>query len=100
MLQTQTYDEKTPQSRGRQSRQKSSQMGQEFLKTRKKKLSIRDGVSPELAARIVKSYILPMFETDQKKELKNKYNKLSAISGATSKKKDIKGLGHIFQAGF
>lgn len=30
----------------------------------------------------MKHYILPMFESDEKKILKNKYNKLSSISGA------------------
>ena len=39
-----------------------------------------DNISPELAAQIVKHYILPMFESDEKKNLKNKYNKLSSIA--------------------
>jgi len=33
-----------------------------------------------LAAKIVKTYILPMFETASKKLLKQKYNKLAGIS--------------------
>ena len=47
-------------------------------------------ISPELAAQIVKNYILPMFESNEKKVLKQKYNKLSSISGATGKK--VKGM--------
>lgn len=35
-----------------------------------------DEIPPELAAQIVKTYILPMFESTGKKELKNKYNKI------------------------
>ena len=35
-----------------------------------------DQISPELAAQIVKCYILPMFESDGKKFLKQKYNKM------------------------
>jgi len=53
-----------------------------------------------MAARIVKTYILPMFESDGKKELKNKYNKLASIGGAMGKKKEMKGIGQIFQHGF
>jgi hypothetical protein len=37
-------------------------------------------ISPELAAMIVKNYILPMFESDGKKSLKNKYNKMAGIA--------------------
>ena len=37
-------------------------------------------ISPELAASIVKNYILPMFETTEKKNLRNKYNKMSQIA--------------------
>ena len=33
-----------------------------------------------MAAQIVKTYILPMFESDGKKLLKQKYNKLAGIS--------------------
>ena len=47
-------------------------------------------ISPELAAQIVKNYILPMFESDEKRALKNKYNKLSSISNATGSK--VKGM--------
>jgi hypothetical protein len=32
-----------------------------------------DDVSPELAALIVKNFILPMFESDEKRYLKRKY---------------------------
>ena len=35
-----------------------------------------DDISPELAAQIVKNYILPMFESDEKKYLKRKYDHL------------------------
>ena len=40
-----------------------------------------DEISPELAAKIVKNFILPMFESNEKKSLKTKYNKMSSISG-------------------
>ena len=40
-------------------------------------------ISPELAAQIVKNYILPMFETQEKKHLRNKYNKMSSIATST-----------------
>ena len=39
-----------------------------------------ESISPELAALIVKRYVLPMFESNEKKSLKNKYNKISSIS--------------------
>ena len=39
-----------------------------------------DEISPELAAKIVKNFILPMFESTEKKNLKTKYNKMSSIS--------------------
>lgn len=35
-----------------------------------------DDVSPELAAKIVKQYLLPMFESGEKKQLKVKYQKM------------------------
>jgi hypothetical protein len=41
-----------------------------------------DQISPELAAQIVKSYILPMFESDGRKQLKAKYNKMAGIAGS------------------
>lgn len=37
-----------------------------------------DDISPELAAQIVKNYILPMFESDEKKYLKKKYDRLQS----------------------
>ena len=46
-----------------------------------------NGISPELAAQIVKNYILPMFESDAKKDLRSKYNKLTSISAATGRGK-------------
>lgn len=45
-----------------------------------------DNLSPEVAAQIVKHYILPMFESDGRKLLKQKYNKMAGISNATGKK--------------
>ena len=45
-------------------------------------------VTPELAAQIVKDYILPMFESDGKKDLKNKYNKLQGMSSGGIKNAD------------
>lgn len=45
-----------------------------------------DAVSPTLAAQIVKNYILPMFETDERKLLKSKYNKMAGIRAATGNK--------------
>lgn len=45
-----------------------------------------DQISPELAALIVKNYILPMFESDGKKSLKNKYNRMAGIA---DKNRDI-----------
>jgi hypothetical protein len=35
-------------------------------------------ITPELAAMIVKNYVLPMFETDAKKSLRVKYNRMSS----------------------
>jgi hypothetical protein len=37
----------------------------------KKKEEDQETISPELAARIVRDHILPMFESDGKKSLKN-----------------------------
>jgi hypothetical protein len=54
--------------------------GAQFLNNKAKESSMTDNISPELAAQIVKHYILPMFESDEKKNLKNKYNKLSSIA--------------------
>lgn len=39
-----------------------------------------------MAAQIVKNYILPMFETDERKKLKFKYNKMASIQAATGNK--------------
>lgn len=36
-----------------------------------------DQISPELVSYIVQKHILPMFESDEKKQLKQKYNKMS-----------------------
>jgi len=43
-------------------------------------------ISPELAAMIVKKYVLPMFESNEKKALKSKYNKMASISATTGNK--------------
>jgi len=48
-----------------------------------------DQISPELAAQIVKSYILPMFESDGKKQLKSKYNRMQGIASQGGKFKQI-----------
>ena len=45
-----------------------------------------ENISPELAAMIVKKYVLPMFESKEKKNLHAKYNKMSSIGAATGKK--------------
>lgn len=45
-----------------------------------------DQISPELAAKIVKYYILPMFESDGKKRLKKQYNKIQSVASPTSRK--------------
>ena len=42
-----------------------------------------ESISPELAAMIVKRYVLPMFESNEKKALKSKYNKISSIGAGT-----------------
>ena len=49
-------------------------------------------ISPEFAAQIVKQYILPMFESDNKKDLKIKYNKMSSIAGGGKSKLSPKKL--------
>jgi uncharacterized protein YdhG (YjbR/CyaY superfamily) len=46
----------------------------------KEVLSI-DQVTPELAAQIVKHYILPMFDNDSRKSLRRKYARLNAVTG-------------------
>lgn len=46
-----------------------------------------DHITPELAAKIVKNYILPMFENSGKRALKSKYNKLQGVATAKSKYK-------------
>ena len=35
-------------------------------------------VTPELAAQVVKHFVLPMFDTDHKKGLRRKYGRLQA----------------------
>ena len=45
-----------------------------------------DQISPELAASIVKNYILPLFESEDKKTLKQKYNKMQGISQSQVRK--------------
>lgn len=45
-----------------------------------------ESISPELAAMIVKKYVLPMFESNEKKALKSKYNKMASIGANTGQK--------------
>lgn len=35
-----------------------------------------DDVSPEIAAEIVRDYLIPMFDTKEKRKLRTKYSKL------------------------
>jgi hypothetical protein len=42
-------------------------------------LSIKD-VTPELAAQVVKFFVLPMFDTDYKKGLRRKYGRMQAAT--------------------
>jgi hypothetical protein len=42
-----------------------------------------ESISPELAAMIVKKYVLPMFESNERKALKSKYNKMASIGAST-----------------
>ena len=44
-----------------------------------------DQISPELAALIVKKFVLPMFESEDKKQLTSKYNKMKGVSTANTK---------------
>jgi len=39
-----------------------------------------DQISPELAAQVVKKYVLPMFESDGKKQMKKSSNRLQSIA--------------------
>jgi hypothetical protein len=48
-----------------------------------------ESISPELAAMIVKKYVLPMFESQERKALKSKYNKMSSISAGTGYKMNL-----------
>jgi len=48
----------------------------------KKKEEKEETISPELAAKIVREHILPMFESDGKKQLRNKQNALGGMKGA------------------
>ena len=57
----------------------------------KKKEKEQQTISPELAAKIVRDHILPMFESEGKKSLKNKQNKLNAIG-----LKGALGTGSVF----
>lgn len=51
---------------------------QKFLA--QKEMMNPDNITPEMAAIIVKRYILPMFESTEKKTLKTKYNKMASIN--------------------
>lgn len=46
-----------------------------------------DDISPELAAQIVKNFILPMFESDEKRYLRKKYQGLAGK--ITQGRKDV-----------
>ena len=46
-------------------------------------------ITPELAAQIVKNYILPMFESQEKREMKHKYNKMAGIASAKKFKQEV-----------
>ncbi len=46
-------------------------------------LSIKH-VTPELAAQVVKHFVLPMFDTDQKKGLRRKYGRMQAATVTSS----------------
>jgi hypothetical protein len=41
-------------------------------------------VTPELAAQIVKHFIIPMFDSENKKDLRKKYNEMAGIKSAAS----------------
>lgn len=69
---TDTYRGGAPTNYGQQSRKKHG-AGQPTQQVQQ--ITI-DDISPELAAQIVKNYILPMFESDEKKYLKKKYDHL------------------------
>ena len=43
-----------------------------------------DKVTPELAAQIVKHFIIPMFDSENKKDLRKKYNEMAGIKSAAS----------------
>ena len=47
-----------------------------------KNLNAENEITPELAAMIVKNYVLPMFETNAKKSLRLKYNRMSSAKKA------------------
>jgi len=49
-----------------------------------------DKVTPELAAQIVKHFILPMFESDSRKALKRKHTRLlSAVVSPAQRSLDV-----------
>jgi hypothetical protein len=50
-------------------------------------------ISPELAAKIVKHYILPMFESDGKKRLKKQYNRMQGMAKSHAKQFKIPSSG-------
>lgn len=58
--------------------------GTAFLKA--KALKDNHKITPELAAQIVKDYVLPMFESDQRKQMKSKHNKMASIGAGTGRK--------------
>jgi len=50
-------------------------------------------VTPELAAQIVKNFILPMFESEDKKSLSLKYNKMQGMAASKVRKFKFAGGG-------
>lgn len=42
-----------------------------------------ENITPEMAAFIVKKYVLPMFESKERKALKSKYNRMTSIGANT-----------------
>lgn len=51
-----------------------------------------DQITPELAATVVKHYLLPMFESDNQKFLKKKYKKMRSPRDGSNTTRGEKGL--------
>lgn len=50
-------------------------------------------ITPELAAQVVKNYLLPMFDSDEKKYLRKKYKKLTDNKAVDDKDTEAEGEG-------